>query len=681
MAVTNALGQVSVTNLFAIMCAKRVKRTLPLGQVETYAYDLAGNLTNKVDFNGHSTVYAYDTMNRLLSKTPDEFFAAPAVTFSYTAAGQRATMSDASGLTTYGYDLRDRLLTKATPQGTLVYSNDAVGNVTFIGSLNTNGISLSYTYDALNRLERVTDSHTGTTAYGYDAPGNLTGCTYPNGITNGYTYDSLNRLTNLSAFDAQQSPVAWYGYTIAPSGHRLSAAENVAITNGVQTINRIYSYDATYRLTGESFSVSGPVSLPDSANVGYTLDDVGNRLYRTSTLPGVGGQVLTYDSNDRLNRDSYDANGNTTLWHIEESVPAVSDAYDFEDRLINRNNGQVLINYDGDGNRVSKTVGGVTTLFLVDDRNPTGYAQVLEELTVVAGSPIVSRVYAYGSDLISQDQLLDDGQGGVVWTTTFYGYDGHGNVRYLTGASGDVIDTYDYDAFGTLIARTGGTPNNYLYCGEQFDEDLDLYYNRARYLNTDSGRFWTRDVFEGIPSDALSLQEYLYAKAEPVNSVDPSGYATVNETLQSLGINAQVRKSVGQLVKRKTIRKLQGFFCQELKDRTVQGIYGIVLADGTFYIGQSKDIARRLKEWEREGARFVGALETVTGMKKERGQKFIRELIEQAAINLKGGTGGGQINNAINENNLEARLKRHDPVNKMATEAFKLIPICKEIKE
>ena len=34
----------------------------------------------------------------------------------------------------------------------------------------------------------------------------------------------------------------------------------------------------------------------------------------------------------------------------------------------------------GDGNRVAKTVGGVTTQFLVDDRNLTGYAQVVAEI-------------------------------------------------------------------------------------------------------------------------------------------------------------------------------------------------------------------------------------------------------------------------------------------------------------
>jgi hypothetical protein len=46
----------------------------------------------------------------------------------------------------------------------------------------------------------------------------------------------------------QLSIIAGYRYPVALSGHRLTAAENVATTRGVQTINRLYSYDATYRL-------------------------------------------------------------------------------------------------------------------------------------------------------------------------------------------------------------------------------------------------------------------------------------------------------------------------------------------------------------------------------------------------------------------------------------------------
>ena len=62
-------------------------------------------------------------------------------------------------------------------------------------------------------------------------------------------------------------------------------------------------------------------------------------------------------------------------------------------------------------------------------------------------------------------------------------YDGHGSVRALTDATGGVTDTYDYDAYGNLIHSTftgsAPTPNNYLFAGEQFDPDLNLYYNRA----------------------------------------------------------------------------------------------------------------------------------------------------------------------------------------------------------
>ena len=107
--------------------------------------------------------------------------------------------------------------------------------------------------------------------------------------------------------------------------------------------------------------------------------------------------------------------------------------------------------------------------------------------------------------------------------TVFYVHDGHGSVRALTDPTGNVTDTYDYDAFGNVIHSTGSTPNIYLFAGEQYDPDLGLYYNRARYLNTNTGRFWTMDPHDGDPQSPLSLHRYLYAGADPVNRVDPSG--------------------------------------------------------------------------------------------------------------------------------------------------------------
>lgn len=97
----------------------------------------------------------------------------------------------------------------------------------------------------------------------------------------------------------------------------------------------------------------------------------------------------------------------------------------------------------------------------------------------------------------------------------------------MTRANGDVTDTYTYDAFGILTDVDDlGTPtvNHYRYAGEQWDAELGMYYLRARYYHPDVDRFWSMDTFEGTQSDPLSLHKYLYAHANPVNGVDPSGH-------------------------------------------------------------------------------------------------------------------------------------------------------------
>ncbi len=90
--------------------------------------------------------------------------------------------------------------------------------------------------------------------------------------------------------------------------------------------------------------------------------------------------------------------------------------------------------YDGDGNRVAKSVNGVVTRYLVDDLNPTGYPQVVDELT----SGAVTRTYTYGLQRIAQDQVISN-----TWTPSFYSYDGGGNVRALTNTAGATTDSYE----------------------------------------------------------------------------------------------------------------------------------------------------------------------------------------------------------------------------------------------
>jgi RHS repeat-associated protein len=171
-------------------------------------------------------------------------------------------------------------------------------------------------------------------------------------------------------------------------------------------------------------------------------------------------------------------------------------------------------------------VGATTTYYLVDDRNPTGYAQVLEELPSITGAPLPAPTvrYVYGLDLVLQDYNSNGSTTAPTWVTRYYGYDGLGSVRCLFNTSGTVTDHYTYDAFGTLIASLTPSYNPYRYTGEQWDPDLGMYYLRARYLNPALGRFWSYDTFDGHPTDPLSLHKYLYASANPVNMIDPSGH-------------------------------------------------------------------------------------------------------------------------------------------------------------
>ena len=66
------------------------------------------------------------------------------------------------------------------------------------------------------------------------------------------------------------SAIADYNYTVAASGHRLTAAEAIATTNTIREVNRAYGYDSLYRLTGEDLTAAGVTNLPPSASVAYT---------------------------------------------------------------------------------------------------------------------------------------------------------------------------------------------------------------------------------------------------------------------------------------------------------------------------------------------------------------------------------------------------------------------------
>jgi hypothetical protein len=71
------------------------------------------------------------------------------------------------------------------------------------------------------------------------------------------------------------------------------------------------------------------------------------------------------------------------------------------------------------------------------------YAQIVAESFSGSGSHDNSRTFIYGLDRISQTRTFSSG----ATQTSYYVHDGHGSTRALTDQTGNVTDTYDYDAF------------------------------------------------------------------------------------------------------------------------------------------------------------------------------------------------------------------------------------------
>lgn len=493
-------------------------------------YDAIGNIVKTSDFNGDNIVYAYDKRDRLISKSyPD----GTSTQFGYTLTGQRATVTDSRGMTQYVYDQRDRLLMRTDPDGTKVsYTYDLAGNRTSVTGQSGTDTTTTYTFDALNRESTVVDAEGGVTRFAYDAVGNLVRTTRANDTVETRGYDVLHRLTFLENSNSLAT-IDSYRYGLGPNGRRESVIENTG-----RSVK--YSYDAMDRLTREAIR---DLVLGDRT-IDFAYDGVGNRLTRTDS--GEGITTFSYDELDRLLTEvhagnttnyTYDKNGNT-LSRVNETDQAFYD-WDVENRLIAADtdgDGTVDVRdtYDADGIRVSQIVAGDETRFLVDRVHPN--TQVLLEYKP---NGLVVATYEHSSMLISQTR---------AGTKSYYLVDGLGSTRVLTDASGVVTDRYVYDAFGRTIVRSGSTVNSYLFAGQQRDSALGMDYLRARFLNTETGRFASADPFSGLLGDPRTLHKYNYAAQNPVNLIDPSGYLFIDLSAASsiIGTLRNIGSTVGK---------------------------------------------------------------------------------------------------------------------------------------
>ena len=231
----------------------------------------------------------------------------------------------------------------------------------------------------------------------------------------------------------------------------------------------------------------------------YEYDDEGNLILRTEISgPGAGNfREFEYDHRNRLVKvTDRDPGGPVTQ--------VVEFAYDSLDRRIAK-----TVDADGD----EPEVPGVT--YFVYDRE-----DVILDFEGPAGPgttpAILTKRYLHGPGI---DQVLaqEDGGGQVAWLLT----DHLGTTRDLVDSSGDVVNHITYDSFGNVVAQTDSSlSSRYLFTGRELDDELGLYYYRARYYDQTIGRFLSEDPI-GFESRDPNL--FKYVANNPIQSIDPSG--------------------------------------------------------------------------------------------------------------------------------------------------------------
>jgi len=93
----------------------------------------------------------------------------------------------------------------------------------------------------------------------------------------------------------------------------------------------------------------------------------------------------------------------------------------------------------------------------------------------------------------------------------------------MTDSGGTARNSCNYGACGEIRNQTTIILNNYGYTGREFSEDI-LYYYKARYMDSDIGRFISEDPigFEG------GINLYSYVFNNPIKYIDSSGMIVYN---------------------------------------------------------------------------------------------------------------------------------------------------------
>ena len=497
-----------------------------MGKTERYYYDMYDNMTSKVDRNNITIYYAYDGMNRIskeYTKTNNE--EKVKAEYTYGATGQATEVKNKTSAICTKYDnkglIGQQKVYEENKSYVITYANDGNGKCNEYELFDssdgyfsdyTRKEKVMYKYDAKGNLYTVTDVTTGSdklmAKYSYDANDNLSSVTYGNGTSTIYTYNNGNMIQTVSNIGTDNKNMSYYSYEYYLDG-------NVSKQNR-NGVNCYYDYDEFSRITDEDYG---------NEEIDYYYDAAGNRTMKTICDDNGDTEVdYAYDLNNRLLEESnhsyannktdvtkyvYDNNGNQIkkIGYITKGVNgSPSQDLVLENELNNTyeiykyNEFNEMTSFESNkeskweyaylpnGLRYRKSNASNFDRY-VWDRN----GNIIAEMN---GEGNLTNKYVRGNKLISKNG------------NEYFGYDGHGSVVNISNESGKSIKSYDYDAFGVELNRDVNDTNLFRYCGEQYDNETDSIYLRARYYNPSLGRFTTEDTYWNSSNRIYGDKEY-----------------------------------------------------------------------------------------------------------------------------------------------------------------------------
>lgn len=518
----------------------------PDGTIEYYTYDYAGNMTSSTDGEGHTTQYEHNNAGKL-----------------------SAVIDPAGGREEYCYDLENRLCQKTDRNGVKIeYRYNLYGAPLFtkvkgddygdfyeytpeglLKSAVSKGMRYTYEYDNMERLRRKSASGRTLLELEYDKNGNQISLSDITGKITKFKYNFLDLLTEIWDDGVKLSE-----YEYNPNG---TIKEMV---NG--PIHQSYSYDLDMNLAALQVK-SGEVLLTDNlyqydsngnciskqqlqGNIQFSYDNL-NQLVkaeyptvtetlfydrsgnRTRRMAAGVEELYSYDSRNHL--ISFTKNGSTTPFTYDNAGNLIQDnnakyEYDGFNRTarVETFNGHVQINhYDAEGLRCEMEENDRLVQFIFHNH------EVVTEQK--EGGNVIRLVR--GSELIAQN---------ADYARTYYHYaaDEMGSITHITDEEGQVVNQYEYDAWGNIIEQKESIPNRFKFTGQQLDPISQQYYLRARFYNPVIARFTQEDTYRGA-----GLNLYAYCNNNPLYYVDPSGnnpacVKLIAEKLIQAGISPEV---------------------------------------------------------------------------------------------------------------------------------------------